>query len=41
MTLYDEVKEFKVEGVDGGMAAPHFEYQDMRYFTYYDRRYVE
>ncbi|MCH4286344.1 MULTISPECIES: hypothetical protein [Bacillota] len=34
--LNDEVKEFKVEeGVDGGMAAPHFVYQDMRYFTYY------
>lgn len=36
MTLHDEVKEFKVEeGVYIGMAAPHFVYQDMRYFTYY------
>lgn len=36
MTLHDEVKEFKKEeGVDGGMAAPHFVYQDMQYFTYY------
>lgn len=38
MTLNDEVKKFEVEeGVDGGMAAPHFVYQDMRYFTYYSQ----